>query len=168
MNWRSFLSTSVRFWKTLSNLLDSLPVVAASILRNPASVIVLDTCAILDLFRSQHRLQSPPRLIEMALKAIDVSSIRPARLHVIVLEQVETEYKKNAPDELLALAKHFRTLFHTGTTLLPGSQAVIWQTGLSVIETALSAIPDSLISICARASHDVSCIARARFRLASG
>jgi hypothetical protein len=129
---------------------------------------VLDTCAILDLFRSQHRLQSPTRLIEMALKAIEASSIHPAGLHIIVLDQVEAEYRKNASDERQTLAKHFRTLLHTGTTLLPASQAADWLTGLSSIETAISAIPDTLISVSRRVSADGTCLAQAQFRLARG
>jgi hypothetical protein len=104
----------------------------------------------------------------MALRAIEASSIHPAELYIIVLDQVETEYHKNAPEERQLLAKHFRTLLRTGTTLLSASLVANWLTGLSSIETALSAIPDKLIHVSHRVSQDGTCFARAQFRLASG
>jgi len=103
----------------------------------------------------------------MALRAIDASTANPAGLHIVIIEQVESEYQKHASNEKQNLSKHFRTLSHTGVALLQKPLAASWQAGLSAIQTALSALPDNLLYVSHKVSHDASCAARAQLRLAN-
>jgi len=104
----------------------------------------------------------------MALKAIEASNATRVQLHIVLIEQAQTEYRKNLPEELQNLTKQFRTLSQTGLTLLHKSQAASWQAELSAIQAALSSLPGFLVSASRNISHDATCAARAHMRLARG
>jgi hypothetical protein len=70
----------------------------------PAPIVFLDTCAILDLPRSFYRELASSSLVQMALKAIQASSATPSKLHLLIPEIVTLEYAKNLPETIQGLS----------------------------------------------------------------
>lgn len=131
-------------------------------------MLAADACSILDLVRSQHRLETPSRLLEMALAALGASTQQPKMLHLVVFRQIRDEVERNVDRERLSLKNHMRTLRNTGATVLSASQQESWLQGLETIESALAHLPQAWIDASLLVSDDADCKSRAQSRLARG
>jgi hypothetical protein len=84
----------------LMNPPSSLQSTVAKILASRVPVLAVDACGILDVVRSQYRLEAPSRLLHTALGALEASTTQPAGLHLVVFDQVEIEVLRHLEDEL--------------------------------------------------------------------
>lgn len=146
----------------------TLPTIVAAISANPAPVLAVDTCGILDVVRSQYRSESPTFLLEKSIGALGAALAIPAQLHLLTTDEISSELQRNLGGELAKLHKHIETLLQTGKTLFPDSIFRAWQDNIFHIEHTLSAFPDSWLSASKQVPADAVCVARARLRLAKG
>lgn len=153
---------------TLTITPSSLQQTVATILASPAPVLAVDACGILDLVRSQYRLEAPNRLLERAFGAIGVSLQTPAGLHLAVFEQVSDEVARNIGDELLNLRAHCVTLENTGSVVLSAAEVATWKRSVREMECALSNLPRTWMEASHNVLHEPECMLRARTRLAAG
>lgn len=151
---------------TLPKLPESLVDVCSGILQQPAPVVVLDTCCVLDVLRSQHRLHAPRRLVQNAQRAIDLAAPANRKLHLLIQDEVEIEFNRNVEAVRGELANHFQTLLATGTALLEPADLAAWTSSLISIESDLNNLTNRIIKVSCVVSADPLCMARAQSRLA--
>lgn len=140
----------------------------SAILASPAPVLAADACGILDLVRSQYRLEAPNRLLETTLGALGGASGQPPQLHLVVFAQVEVEVQRNLADEQKRLKQHLRTLDNTGSVLLPAREVAVWKRALENIGQTLMRLPQTWIDASHLVLPDAACLSRAQQRLAAG
>lgn len=131
-------------------------------------MLAVDACGILDLVRSQYRLEAPPRLLETALWALGASTHFPAEIHLVVFSQVKDEIQRNITDERRRLKEHVSTLGNTGHAVLSRSEAIAWKDAILKIEETLANLPEAWIDASHLVSPDPACVSRANARLAGG
>jgi hypothetical protein len=79
------------------------------IIANPAAVIAIDTCSLIDLFRvgEKRRLKAPPDEIGAVVRLLQQLATRPEVPHLIVPELIPKEFTDNADKEQAAFRSWF-------------------------------------------------------------
>lgn len=134
----------------------------------PAPIVFLDTCAILDIPRSFYRELASSSLVQMALKAIQASSATLPKLHLLAPEKVTLEYAKNLPEAIQGLQDrilHFSEISRSLSTAQDSAQLV---SGLATIGKELAALTDRIYQSSLSIATEQSCLSSAAQRRATG
>jgi PIN domain len=153
---------------------DSLDQLAQNILGNPAPVLLLDTCSIIDIIRVPIR-PTPRDLLGAAQKILD-RAVRPQRrLWSIVNQQVVQEWDDNAAKvagevtaTITRTEESARRLVATARYVAPSQSLSAFSLGGLELEGLLIARSRSLLDGSAVLDDDETCLQRALDRMRKG
>jgi len=133
----------------------------------PAPVILLDTCAVLDVPRSLHREIASPALVQRTLRSLQASSATPPELYLAISGQVIQEYTKNLPKVLSDLRDRVSQVSKISNFLLNATDSAQLESTLTSLESNLTDLTDALFKSCLKIAPDHNCASQAAVRLAS-
>lgn len=145
----------------------SIAELVTALLAQSVPVIFLDTCSILDVPRSLHREIASTTLVQNALKAHEALSETPAKLQLVISEQVAREYTTNLPEVLKELRDRITQVSLIGRSLLHATESAQLGSTLTTLEANLTSLTNQVFSSCLTIATDKTCVSRATARLAS-
>ena len=150
---------------------DSLERLARNILANRAPVLLLDTCAIIDIIRSPIRATKGD-LLGAAHRLLAHAEASPRRLWIVVNEQVAHEWRDNASNvagevraEISRTETAARGLLASAREIAPGQRMSDFSLGGLDLENLLLARGKSLLDSASTIADDDICRQRAEGRM---
>jgi hypothetical protein len=143
-----------------------------SVLRdNPAPVIFLDTCAILDILDvprnlSLYRDTASPALVHSVLNALQAFSETTPKLQLVISGQVAQEYTKNLPKVLKELRTRIAQITQVGDLLLSATDSAQLGSTLTTLEANLTTLTNRIFNSSLTIAKDDASVFRAASRLA--
>lgn len=144
----------------------------AQFLTAPAPVFILDTCVLIDLFRSDPNRPLPVREeLQAAADLLQYSQTRPVAAYVVVPELVPREYEDNATKPTDAFEKWLVGYDEKSAWIaaVAGDFGAAWQLATLVAPLALASVcrklADELLGTATHLARDTDCLERAMARV---
>lgn len=154
---------------------ESIPNLVASIQQAPAPVVLLDTCALLDIVRASHREEPSAASVETALSLAERARQDPRGVWLVAAEVVDTEWADNWEHVVMQARREIGLLERRIDKLRSVAKHVVPLQPIEVLELERLGIHDHLKDAAhalLRLTHiitpDAQVILRARTRLTTG
>jgi len=144
----------------------------SNILRDPAPIIFLDTCVILDIIRVLYREKVDNRILKSAKDLIRRSKIEPKKLWLLTSEIVEIEWNNNIDSvvrdlrsEIVKLEKNFLSLKIILEDIFPETCIQYPDIKTYSLDTFLRNYSEKLLTSSISFLNDEECLAKSTLRV---